>query len=167
MPDLAPIPAPDSRFPPDPETTPPGRMLTAVEADLSRMEMLDKGVRGSLAALARELARAMDATGDDQPTPAQVGQLGQQLRTTLLALAEVTGDSSAAEAFFRLMSTAVRDASDPEPQDPGTTRCPNCRAARQASDAVATNGHGRSPGTGRRRAPSIPHSDLGGDAAER
>lgn len=82
-------------------------MLLAVEADLARMEQMDKGVRGSLAALARELARAMDAVGDERPTPAQVGQLGAQLRVTLNSLANIGGDSSVAEKFFEIMSTAV------------------------------------------------------------
>lgn len=83
-------------------------MTLAVEADLARMEDLDKGVRGSLAALARKLAGAMDATGEDQATPAQIGSLGQQLRVTLHSLMGDSGDQTAAEAFFRLMSDAIR-----------------------------------------------------------
>lgn len=87
-------------------------MLAAVEVDLARMTDLNTGVRGALAALARRLASAMDATGEDQPTPAQVGQLGAQLRVTLNSLADVAGDKDAADAFFRLMSTAVRSVND-------------------------------------------------------
>jgi hypothetical protein len=110
-------PIPPTESPLAPKTEPnaddtPGRMLTAVEADLERMEQLDKGVRGSLAALARELARAMDASDDNQPTPAQIGQLGQQLRTTLLALDNVGGDAGTAEAFFRIMASAVGSTGD-------------------------------------------------------
>lgn len=104
----APITLEFTTTPDTPIEAPPGRMQTAIEADLARMADLDKGVRGSLAALVRELARAMDATGDDQPTPAQVGQLAQQLRTTLNALANVGGDAGAAAKFFEIMSTAVR-----------------------------------------------------------
>lgn len=152
--------------PPDDEN-PPGRMLTAVERDLARMEDLTTGVRGSLAALARELARAMDASDEDKPTPAQVGQLGAQLRVTLNSLAEVASDQNATEAFFRLMRTAVRDTEDAQSGDIGPTRCPNCGDPWEASDAVAEVRDGRSPGTRQRRAPGIPHGDPGGDEAER
>jgi hypothetical protein len=37
------------------------------------------------------------------------------LRVTLNSLVEVAGDNNAAEKFFKLMSTALRDEEDPKP----------------------------------------------------
>jgi hypothetical protein len=93
-----------------------GALSHAVDSDLRKLPKLDTGVRPSLAQLARTLARAMDATGDDQPTPAQMGQLGQQLRATLQSLATAEGDNGLAARFFEIMSTAARRASRRTPR---------------------------------------------------
>jgi hypothetical protein len=120
-------------------------METTVLADLARLPKLDTGVRGSLAAIARRLAQAMDETGDDRPTPAQMGALAQQLRTTLTALAEVEGDTSATAKFFELMRTAVFDSADPLTADEGPAGGSTRRTTRKAASSVAAARRERRP----------------------
>lgn len=117
-------------------------VLATVEQDLSRMHGLESGVRGSLAQIARRLAKRMDETDDGTSETAFAG-LAQQLRTTLMALTEVGSDGTLANALYDRLSTPVRDASDAEPDDAGTARRANRGDSREAVDAVAKGTRGR------------------------
>lgn len=87
----------------------PGRIYTAVEADLSRMEKIDAGVRGSLAEMARVLAIQVDLAIDGGVPMAQLVKAMQELRVVLRQISEVRSDSDLAKLLRQQLSTPVRD----------------------------------------------------------
>jgi len=107
------------------EDKPYGPIEMQVRRDLDRMGKLDVGVRGSLAAIATRLARALDSTQDDDLT--RVSQVSLQLRQTLVSLSDVSNDPELIRQLLSRLSTPtdgdaeVRDAEDDESADVGAT----------------------------------------------
>ena len=96
----------------------PGTVEAQVRADLAALGELDKGMRGSLAAIAITLARALDRAAEDEDL-GKIAQVSLQLRQTLASMSDVSKDASLLRQLVDFMQTPV-DA------------CPECQAYHSA-----------------------------------
>lgn len=98
------------------ESVDPGTVESTVLRDLAGLGKLDKGVRSTLAEMAKRLARAYDQ--DDGEDLSKLARLNMELRQTLTALTTaVAGDFDDGEAAH--LSTPVRDGEEPGAADVG------------------------------------------------